>query len=154
MDGLLVSQSTVEGIMAAPAFDALVAEYAAEAAIEGLPPPNAKLEAYLQLEAIGLLHAFSAIAGGSLVGFISLLASPLPHYGLPIAVSESFFVAQAHRKSGAGLRLLALAERKARELGSPGLLVSAPFAGRLFELLPRCGYAETSRIFFKRLTDA
>ncbi len=154
MESLLVSQSSVQGIMGAPSFGALVAEYAAEAAIEGLPPPNARMEAYLQLEAIGMLHAFSAIADGALVGFISLLAAPLPHYGLPVAVSESFFVAHAHRKSGAGLRLLNLAEKKARELGSPGLLISAPFAGRLFELLPRCGYAETSRIFFKRLTDA
>ncbi len=151
---LLVRQSSVHGIMAAPSFDALVAEYAAEAAIEGLPPPNARMETYLQLEAVGMLHAFSAVIDASLVGFITLIAPPLPHYAAPIAVSESFFVGGAHRASGAGLRLLNLAEKKARALGSPVLLVSAPFAGRLFELLPKCGYAETSRIFCKRLTDA
>lgn len=152
--GALVEVSTVERIMGAREFPSLVAEYAAEAATEGMPPPDARMEAYLQLEAVGLLHVFGATVGPALVGFISLLAAPLPHFGLPVAVSESFFVGAAHRSTGAGLKLLKAAEGKAREMGSPGLLVSAPFAGRLFELLPRQGYAEVSRTFFKRMHDA
>ncbi len=38
---------------------------------------------------------------------------------------------------------------KARELGTPGLLVSAPMGGSLAEVLPRRGFAETNRVFFK-----
>ena len=149
----MISPSTVESIMGAPEFPALVAEYAAESAIDGLPAPDARMSAYLHLEALGMFHAFAAFDGSTLTGFISFLLPVLPHYGVGIAVSESFFVAREHRKSGDGLRLLRAAEIKARELGSPGLLVSAPFAGRLFELLPRCGYVETSRVFFKGLTS-
>jgi len=43
-------------------------------------------------------------------------------------------------------------EAKARTLGSPGLLVSAPFEGALFKVLPRVGYVEANRIFFKKVT--
>lgn len=38
-------------------------------------------------------------------------------------------------------------ELTAREIGSPGLVISAPFAGRLFGVLPRCGYTETAGSF-------
>lgn len=146
-----IQPRTVDEIAAAPNFDALLAEYAAESALEGLPPPSARLETYRKLEMGGLLHVLAAIHEGALIGFISVLAAQLPHYGIGVAVSESFFVAKAHRHTLAGLRLLAAAELKAKELGSPGLLVSAPFGGKLFEVLPKLGYTETNRVFFKRV---
>ena len=149
-----VQPSTVAACEAAASFPALLAEYAAESAVHGMPPPSARMEQYRQLEAAGLLHVLAAWREGDLIGFITVLAAPLPHYGMSVAVSESFFVASAHRSTGAGLRLLRDAEAKAKALGSPGLFVSAPYGGKLFELLPHLGYAETSRIFFKRLADA
>lgn len=151
---LRVEASSVREIMCAEEFPELIEKYAAEAKIEGLPPPNARLETYLHLEALGMIHAFSAISGNRLVGFISILAPTAPHYGVIVAVCESFFVAKADRASGAGLRLLRTAEDRAREIHSPGLLVSAPMGGKLFELLPRCGYVESNRVFFKRFYDA
>ena len=150
---LTVCRSSVAEIAEAREFPDLATEYAAESAIDGLPPPAAKIEAYRQLETSGVLHAFAASNDGALVGFITLLAPVLPHYGVPVAVAESFFVASAHRRTGAGLKLLRAAEDEARALGSPGLLVSAPFGGRLFEILPRTGYVETNRVFFKKVTD-
>ncbi len=150
----MIRPGTIAKLEAAPSFPALLAEYAAESAIEGMPPPSARMETYRALDEAGALHVLEAVAGDELVGFITVLSAPLPHYGRTVAVSESFFVARAHRHTGAGLKLLRAAEDKAREIGSPGLVVSAPFAGRLFEVLPRCGYAEVSRIFFKKVTDA
>jgi GNAT superfamily N-acetyltransferase len=149
-----VQKSSVGEIEAAPNFAELIAEYASESAIEGMPSPAGRLDIYRHLEKGGMLHVFSAIDDGRLIGFISVLAPVLPHYGVPVAVSESFFVAKAHRCTLAGLRLLRAAEDKARELGSPGLLVSAPFEGKLFHVLPRIGYTETNRIFFKKVSDA
>lgn len=148
---LTIAPSTVAGISNAPEFPALAAEYAAESAIDGLPPPAAKMATYRQLERAGMLHAIAARHDDALVGFITVLAPVLPHYSVPVAVSESFFVARAHRCTGAGLRLLRAAEDKARALGSPGLLVSAPFEGNLFKVLPRVGYVETNRVFFKQV---
>lgn len=148
---LIIASSTVAKISTAAEFPALAAEYAAESAIDGLPPPAAKMETYRQLERAGMLHAFSARLDDALIGFITVLAPILPHYGVPVAVSESFFVAKTHRGTGAGLRLLRAAEDKARALGSPGLLVSAPFEGALLKVLPRIGYVETNRVFFKKV---
>jgi GNAT superfamily N-acetyltransferase len=150
---LTIAKSSIAAIAGAREFAAIAAEYAAEAAIDGLPPPAAKMETYRQLEAAGMLQAFSALEDGALIGFVTLLAPVLPHYGVAVAVCESFFVAGAHRRTGAGLRLLSAAEDAARALGSPGLLVSAPFGGRLFEILPRRGYVETNRVFFKKVAD-
>lgn len=148
-----IEQRTVDGIVGAPEFPELIEEYARESAIDGMPPPQAKIEMYRTYETLGILHAFVAIDGGALVGFITVTAPILPHYSMPVAVAESFFVGALHRKGGAGLKLLEMAETRARLLGSPGLLVSAPMDGRLFEVLPRRGYRATSQIFFKRLYD-
>jgi GNAT superfamily N-acetyltransferase len=94
-------------------FPALIEEYARESALKDLPPPRVKIESYRAFEWSGALHVFVAAKGGQLVGFITVLAPVLPHYSVPIAVSESFFVAAAHRTGGFGLRLLAAAEEQA-----------------------------------------
>lgn len=149
-----VQRSSVAELERDPDLAALLAEYAAESAIAGMPPPAAKMDSYRELEALGLLQVLSARREGRLIGFLTLLAPVLPHYGVAVAVSESFFVARADRGTGAGLKLLRSAEDIARHLGSPGLLVSAPYEGDLFQVLPRIGYAETNRVFFKKVKDA
>ncbi len=136
----------------APAFPALVHEYAAESLTPGMPPPSARFDTYRHLEAKGLLHTLAVFTqDGALAGFLMLMMPVLPKYGVGVAVSEAFFVAKVHRGTGAGLKLLRAAETLARALGSPGLLVSAPFEGDLFKVLPRVGYRESNRIFFKVL---
>lgn len=149
---LAVRESTVDAIMGDPAFPALLAEYAAESAIAGMPAPEVKMAQYGDLEANGFLQAFEAAEDGELAGFITVLSAPLPHFGRTVAVSESFFVTSGHR-GFAGLKLLVAAERQALAIGSPGLLVSAPVNSRLAALLPKCGYTETSRVFFKAVDN-
>lgn len=149
-----ITKATVEEIMGAAEFPALIDAYAAESAVAGLPSPDAKLATYLLHEGSGLLHAWAAREDDALVGFISILVPPLLHYGAQVAVAESFFVAVEHRRGGTGLKLLAAAEAEAARQGSPVLQVCAPLGGRLIEVLPKCGYVETNRIFTKRLGDA
>ncbi|CAN5191924.1 GNAT family N-acetyltransferase [soil metagenome] len=146
---LKIGPTTIAAVTEAPSFLELAAEYAAESQIKGLPPPTTDMTAYRRLEAAGLLHAFSATVDGELAGFLTLLVALHPRYAVPLATSESHFVGKAHRKTGAGLKLLAAAEAKAREMGTPGLLVSAPLGGSLAEVLPRRGFSETNRVFFK-----
>lgn len=131
----------------------LLDEYARECSIDGLPPPQARFEIYRELEKRGLLHVLVAAHDERLVGFLTLLMPTLPHYGIAVAVSESFFVARDHRSTGAGMKLLRAAEDLARRLGSPGLLVSAPYGGDLFKVLPRVGYVESNRVFFRRVAN-
>lgn len=145
-----VQKVSIADILGAREFPALVEEYAAECAVEGLPPPRPRIEKYGPLEWTGQLHSFAAARDGRLVGFITVLATVLPHFDIQVAGAESFFVTASDRKRGAGLRLLAAAEDQARAMDSPGLMVCTPLAGRLFEILPRRGYVETNRVFFKR----
>lgn len=148
-----VQRSTVAALERDPDLTSLLAGYAAESAIAGLPPPAARMDSYRELEGRGLLQVLSATHEGRLIGFLTLLVPVLPHYGVAVAVSESFFVAREYRGTGAGLKLLRAGEELARRANSPGLLVSAPFEGDLFRVLPRVGYTEASRVFFKRVGD-
>lgn len=149
-----VQRSSMAALWGYENFPQLLDEYADEASVKGLPRPAAKMRAYLDLEASGAIHTIVALRYGQLVGFLTVLAPKLPHYDRTVAVCESYFVTKRHRKTGAGLRLLRAAEDLAREVGSPGMLVSAPTEGALSNVLPRVGYEETNRVFFKRLTDA
>lgn len=148
-----VRPCTIADLERAPNADALLAEYTAESAIPELGPTvrQAELAQYKAMEAAGLLHMLGAFRGdGLMVGFLTLLIAPLPHFGgRPVASTESFFVAAPERRSGAGLKLLRAAEQRAAEQGAAGLLMSAPVGGRLAQVLPRAGYRETSRVFFR-----
>ena len=151
MGSITIRPCTASEVINSPEFPALRAEYAAESAVRGLPDPAEKEAMYQLMEANGAFQLFGAFLGAELVGFVAVLAPVLPHYGIPIAVTESLFVAAAHRKTGAGMALIRQAERHARAIGSPGLLVSAPSGGRLCAILPRIGYHETNRAFLKQL---
>lgn len=135
-------------------FPQLAAEYAMESAMEGMPAPDTKLELYRQLEAVGALQSFGAFLGDMPVGFIGVLHHVIPHYGVGVAITESFFVAEAYRRTGAGDKLLTLAEDHARALGSPGLLVSAPanFRSAATWMNMKKDYKVASLAFFKRFT--
>jgi len=107
------------------------------------------------IETAGVLHSFGAFKDSELVGFITIIATVLPHYGVLVPVSESFFVAKEYRKTGAGTKLLRTAEEFASSIGAKGLIISAPTGGSLDQALsnPKSGYQNTNRAFFRRLCD-
>lgn len=144
-----VIRRTAASLIADADFTALRDEYAAECSLHGLPDPQEKLAMYQALDASGSFRAFGAYVDGCLVGFVTIIAPVLPHYGVAVAVAESLFVAFAHRKTGAGLALIRRAEDEARSMGSPAILFSSPSGGRLATLLPRIGYRETNRAYMK-----
>ncbi|SDH23349.1 GNAT family N-acetyltransferase [Propionivibrio dicarboxylicus] len=127
---------------------ALLAEYADESAILGLPAPKPAPETYQALEAAGILHVFAAFDGEALIGFISLLLSFNPHYSAFLAVTESLFVTESKRGAGAGLALIRRARDEAITEGAVGFLLSAPTGSRLHRLLEHMECRETNRIFF------
>jgi GNAT superfamily N-acetyltransferase len=126
-------------------------EYARESSAGGMPKPEVQIEMYRSLENAGVLRLIGAFDGDTLVGFVSVLTNVLPHYGVLAAITESFFVAAAYRKTGAGMNLLREAELHAKAIHAPVLLVSAPTGGRLAAVLPNVGYVETNRVFLKKL---
>ena len=134
-----------------PDFTALITEYSEESALAGLPKPNCDPAIYRQLENAGLLHVLGAYDGMRMIGFLNLLVSTIPHYNTRVATAESYFIGFKDRPTGGGLMLLRAAEEYAKGLGAVGFLVSAPVGSRLEEFLPKTGYAETNKIFFRSL---
>ena len=133
-------------------FPALTIEYAHESAINGLPPPTAKLPTYRTLNENGLLTVFVARDEGRLAGFIMVLFHEIPHYSIRLAMTESYFVFGHMRSTGAGDRLREAAEQFSEEAGAPGYFISSPVDGPLVTILPRKGYVKTNEVFFKRFT--
>ena len=148
----MIQETTVEAIEQAPNLREILDAYASESSISGMPPYDAQMANYKQLEAAGILHVFAAYAGDRLIGLLVLIVSFLPHYNAKVATTESFFVDRAHRKTGAGMALLRTAEARAAELGAVGLFISAPRDGRLAKVMQAMpSYTETSRVFFRSL---
>lgn len=147
-----VRPCSVAEFFAHPDAPALLAEYAAESSIDGLPTPKPHADTYYLLEHSGRMHVFASYDGERMTGFLVLLCSLNPHYSAMLGVVESFFVASAHRKGGAGAALRREAKRAARDLGAVGLLVVAPFGGRLAHVLEADkACRETNRVFFEAL---
>lgn len=144
-----VRQCTVDEVASAPNIAELMAEYVQEAHNVELPAPNAQWDYYRSLEQTGMLKAYAAFQDDKLIGFISLLCTPMPHHGSMLAVTESYFVASQYRKGGAGLRLLRAAEQCARDVGAPCLMVSAPHGGALEKIMPRLGYRHANSMFVR-----
>ncbi len=147
---LVIRKSSIAEMVASPNLECLLEEYAIESAIHGLPHPKAKIDLYEQLEAVGVLYAICAFWDGELVGFILIVSPVNPHYSAKISTTESYFVAKAYRKTGAGKKLRQAAETYAKEIGALGLLISAPIGSLLAHVLELDkGYKETNRVFFK-----
>lgn len=142
-----IRRTTVDEINAS----GLTVEYAAEPSIKELPSGMVQIEQYKMLEESGLIYPIGAYLRNLLIGFVGVLTPVMPHYGVKVAYTESFFVSKEYRKSGAGLKLLRAAEEYARETGCVGLLVSSPFNGDLAQVLPRVGYSETNVMFYKHV---
>ncbi len=152
---ILIKKCTVEEIENTPNFFSLVDEYADEVKVAGAPSISIKKELYRTLERAGVFQFFGAYINDSLVGFITVLCTVLPHYGVIMAVSESFFVAKQHRRTGAGTKLRYAAENHARDVGAPCILISAPTGGVLEKALSCLHeYKETNRVFFRSLANA
>lgn len=151
MSSLTIAKVTVSQIEQAPALPQLLAEYEAESANSEIGAARPQIETYRGMEAVGMLQALGAYVDDKLVGFLFLLLPVLPHFGQKVGVAESYFVAGAHRKTGAGTQLRVAAEEAARAAGAVGVLISAPTDGVLAQVMPRSGYRETNRVYFKRL---
>lgn len=148
---IAIRQSTVAEIVNASNFSALIKEYADECAISGLPSPETRIPFYYQLEESGVFDVFGAYDDG-LIGFISLLEYPSAHYGIPLGVSESFFVSKVKRGTGAGALLRTAIKVRAAERRLNGVLITAPVNGPLSAVLEQADdCVETHRVFLMKV---
>lgn len=147
-----IQQITYSELSSAPNFDALVAEYRAEAGAQGLPTPRPTDSIYLSLEAAGMLTIHAAFVDNELAGFIFCNLARLPQYGGSLVASEmSFFVASAYRKTGAGKALFIAAEQSAKDNGAIAFVITAKPGSVFARVVERWGFAETVRMYLKPL---
>ena len=142
---------TVAEVFDNPAATALWNEYAREAAMPGLGVHDPQVAQYAQLEAVGVLHTLCAFIEGELVGLVTVLVSMSPHWGRLMASTESFFVRDKARHTGAGLALLEAAEAHCTALGVHNLFIIAGMNSRLIKIIPHRGFTECHRVFHKPL---
>lgn len=146
-----IRRCTVAELEAAPNLAELLAEYERESSMPELGAAVPQVESYRAMEAAGLLHPIGAFDGDRLAGFILPIVAVLPHYGARVATVESFFVASADRKSGAGDLLRTEAEALGRELGCRAIIISAPVDGVLSRVLEAGRYRQSNDVFVRAL---
>lgn len=152
MDQLTVRPCTVADLADAPEFEALAQEYAAEAGRAISLGAAPQIDIYKSAESAGNMLFAGAWLDEKLVGFLVLALYIVPHYGTKIAATESIFVTESARNTGAGKQMLKQAESIACDAGATGLAVSAPIGGRLAKILPHIGFKHTNELFFKGLS--
>lgn len=136
-----------------PAFDGLVAEYAEECKMRGMPEPDWAREVYEGMEHMGIVHCLVLRdTEYKMVGFSVLLCTVVPHYNKLVVTTESLFVTREYRKGGGGMKLIKAIEGHAQQIGAVGLLLSAPEGGSLAAVAPKIGYTHASNVFFKGFT--
>jgi histone acetyltransferase (RNA polymerase elongator complex component) len=152
---IAIKPITCDDMEHSPRLGELIAEYSAESNIPELAKhqTGVRVDIYRALEAAGVARMLGAYDDDELVGFLLMIVSDLPHYGVRAATTESYFVQAVHRSGGAGLKLLHEAERIAQEAGAVGLLVSAPTGSRLDQVLPHVGYKRTNEVYFRELAS-
>jgi GNAT superfamily N-acetyltransferase len=135
-----------------PEFENIIWEYTSESALEDMPPINPNIDLYIKLNEAGVLTTLVAFDDDSLIGFANFIMSPNLHYSTTTAVTESFFVKEDYRKTGAGMFLLKEMERLAKEKGAIAFLVSAPTDSKLSAVMDKNkAYKETNKVFFRSL---
>lgn len=148
---ITVNHTKFSTIANSPDFMSLVSEYEIESANDEIGPVSPQIQTYLSMEDAGVLHAFEAKNNDQMIGFYLLLTPVLPHFGKKVGVTESYFVSAKYRKTGAGIRLLKIAEQFAKNDGCEGILVSAPVGGQLEKVMCKSKYRDVSHVFFKAL---
>ena len=122
-------------ILAAPNADELFAEYESECANPELAPIKPQSDLYAAMEASGGLQAFGVYEGDELIGFLTILIWTVPHYGKKIGSNADIFLASAHRMSGTGAKMVALAEGYAKSKGAVCFQWTVPVGSRFARLL-------------------
>lgn len=108
---------------------------------------------YESLDADGhLLVLLAETDAGDVVGdSITFVVRHLHYAGLIVAQNDVLFVAAEHRRTGAGLRLIAETEAQAKEVGARLVMWHAKQDTDLAALMTRRGYGVQDIVFSREL---
>ena len=141
-----VAKCSVDMVQSSPHIQALIDEYAGLAIV---PDPQVQWDTYKMLESAGKLTVFGAFSDSDLIGFATVMDNVSLHYGKVITMTESLFVAQRYRKTGAGALLIRAIEKHAEDIGSARTMITAPHGTVLGRVLTGCGYQQSHEVYYK-----
>lgn len=151
-ESIQIQDCTIADIERAAMCSTLLDDYAAESAISEFGPAAPRWEMYAALEKAGILHAIAVYMGDVMVGFATIIVNVVPHFGEVAATTESFYVTESARSTGAGLKLLKAAEDKAKALGALVFFVSSPVGSKLEQVMDKLKpYRNTNRVWMRGL---
>lgn len=149
MSELTIRPISVSDIRAASNLVELLAEYAQESAINGMPVPMPDWNLYQSLEDTGGLLIFGAYSDTQLVGFMGANLAYAAQYSATLANTMAFFVAASHRKFGTGKRLADRMTEEAFQRGASAVAIGAPSESRLAKAAEVLGFKETNRLYLR-----
>ena len=150
---LNIRRCTIAELAASSNLADALAEYASESGMPEIGEPGSNIAVYEPLEATGKFHSIAAFEDDRLVGYLFFIVNVLPHYLVPTAVVESFFVLKAERPKGVGMKLMKLAEDIAAEFGASAILISAPVGSSLSQMLSLSKtHRHSNNVFVKALS--
>ena len=128
-----------DDLTAAPNWDDVCKAYAQEGGNPEFGEPEVDVEHYKRMEAAGLLHVEAVFAeGGALVGFVTGLPSPYPHFShIVMFAVDALWVRKDYRKRGVGMRLIRAVQRRAKALHCNGVLFGAKNGSDAYRLYMR-----------------
>lgn len=149
---MIIKKCTVAEILD-PSNSYMIEEYAEECSINLLTKPKAQFETYAKLEFTGTIECFGAYVEDKLIGFVAVIKSSLPHYGVDVLIIESIFVLKAYRRGYTGLKLIKHVELLAKNKNASSVFLSAPTNSILSEICPKLGFEATNIVFCKKISN-
>lgn len=131
----------------------LLKEYAKDSKSSLAPNIKPSIEIYNNLENLGMLNCIALMSDKTMVGFIVLLTSMMPHYSEPATLVESIFILKEHRKFGTGKELIARAEKLVKDKGIKLMFLSAANGSRLEKATRFFGFKKTHATYIKRIDE-
>ena len=131
--------------------DSLLQEYSDESKGVLVPVVKTDIVLYKTLEDLGILDLIVMYNDETIVGFISLMTTVMPHYSEKASTVESIFVLKEHRKFGTGKVLISKAESIAKDKDAKAMFMSAPKDGVLSKVIGTYGFTETNTVYTKKI---
>lgn len=135
-----------------PIMGALMREHwqETEAWIKGEGPVPA-VEIYHAMESTGVLIVLGAFDGDTIVGYVTAIVSPHPHYSFLVGQHDLLYLDPAYRRGRTGLRLMLEIETMVKARGARWMAWTAKPGSPFDALLSRRGYVPEETIYKRPL---
>lgn len=147
-----VKEVTVEEFKNSEGMSAMISAYSKESTtnlIDDRTGPDWDL--YQSLEDKGIFSLIAVYHHDTIVGFMALLTTTMPHYSELSTTVESQYVSPEYRPYGTGQLLMDHATRVAKDKGSVIMFMSAPVDSRLSKVAHRFGFKATNTTYSKKI---